>query len=173
MNAQAESQRLFFALWPDNKTRNAIAAVAKHVSGYHQGRAVNTDNLHLTLAFLGNIDEAQRDCVEAVAESISMTAFSLCLEHLGVFQRAKVLWLGIKEQPDALMQLAESLAVGARACGIQLDDKGFTPHVSLMRKIIQLHEVEVEPIHWNINQFCLVQSISHVEGVEYRVVKKW
>ena len=173
MNAQGQSQRLFFALWPDDATRKAITAVVKQAAQYHQGKLIRTDNLHLTLAFLGNVDEAQRDCVEAVAESISMTAFSLCLEHLGVFQREKVLWLGIKEQPDALVQLAESLGVGARACGIQLDGKGFTPHVSLMRKVNQLHEFEVESIHWDVNQFCLVQSISHEEGVQYQVVRSW
>lgn len=173
MVSKQTTQRLFFALWPDNRTRNAIAAVAKQATGYHHGKLIRTDNLHLTLAFLGNIDEAQRDCVEAVAESISITPFSLCLEHLGIFQRAKVLWLGIKEQPDALMQLAESLAVGARACGVQLDEKGFTPHLSLMRKVNQLHEFEVESIHWEVNRFCLVQSISHEEGVQYQVVKSW
>ena len=173
MNAQAESQRLFFALWPDDATRKAIAAVVKQAAQYHQGNPIRTDNIHLTLAFLGNVNKAQRDCVETVAESLSITPFSLCLEHLGVFPRAKVLWLGIKEQPDTLMQLANNLANGARDCGIKLDEKDFKPHVSLIRKANQLHELEVEPIYWNINQFCLVQSISHVEGVEYQVVKSW
>ena len=173
MSFEPIKQRLFFALWPDDATRKAMTAVVEQAAQYHQGKPIRTDNLHLTLAFLGNVDEAQHVCVEAVAESISMAAFSLCMEHLGVFQRAKVLWLGIKEQPDALIQLAESLAVGARACGIQLDDKGFTPHVSLMRKVNQLHDLEVEPIHWEVNRFCLVQSISHEEGVQYQVIKSW
>lgn len=173
MNAQAESQRLFFALWPDDKTRKIIAKLVQRVIPHHQGKPIRTDNLHLTLAFLGNVNNAQRDCVEAVAESLSITPFSLCLDHLGVFSSAKVLWLGIKEQPDALTQLANNLANGARDCEIKLDEKAFKPHVSLIRKTNQLHELEVEPIYWNINQFCLVQSIPHREGVEYRVVKSW
>ena len=173
MSSKQTMQRLFFALWPDDKTRKAIASVAKQVSSHHQGKPIHTDNLHLTLAFLGNVNNAQRDCMENIAESLSITPFNLCLEHLGVFPRAKVLWLGIKEQPNALTQLANDLAKGAKDCAIKLDEKAFKPHVSLMRKVNRLHEVEVEPIHWNVNQFCMVQSISHVEGVEYQVVKSW
>jgi len=173
MNVQTNSQRLFFALWPDDKTRKAIAAVVKQASQHHKGKLIRTENLHLTLAFLGNVNPTQRECVEALAESISIIPFNLCLDRLGVFPRPKVLWLGIKEQPDALTQLANNLANGARDCEIKLDEKAFKPHVSLIRKTNQLHELEVEPIYWNINQFCLVQSISHVEGVEYQVVKSW
>jgi len=173
MSVQTKSQRLFFALWPDNKVRKAISAVGKRAAQQHQGRLVATDNLHLTLSFLGNVSNSQRDCIGRLAESISITPFSLCLEHLGVFPRARVLWLGIKEQPNPLKQLAARLDKGARDCGIQLADQGFTPHVTLMRKVNQLHEFEVEPIHWDVNQFCLVQSVSHPQGVEYRVLKIW
>lgn len=167
------TQRLFFALWPDDAVRNSIASFAKQAAEHHQGKRVRTDNLHLTLAFLGNVDDIQRDCVEAMASSLTMTSFSLCLEHTGIFPRPKVLWLGVKENPDALMQLAASLRQGAQDCGVQLNDKGFNPHVTLMRKVTQLHDVELEPIHWKVNNFCLVQSISQPEGVEYRVVKSW
>jgi len=173
MNTHAESQRLFFALWPDDETRNAIARIVKQVAPLHQGKSIRTDNLHLTLAFLGHVNKAQRDCVERVAESISITPFSLCLEHLGVFPRAKVLWLGIKEQPEALIQLANKLANGARNCEIKLDEKAFKPHVSLIRKVNRLSELEIEPIYWSVNQFCLVHSTSHDGEVGYRVVKSW
>ena len=173
MSAQTKSQRLFFALWPDNKVRKAISAVGKQAAQQHQGRLVATDNLHLTLSFLGNVNHSQRNCIERLAESISITPFSLCLEHLGIFSRAKVLWLGIKEQPNPLKQLAARLDEAARDCGIQLDGQGFNPHVTLMRKVNQLHEIEVDPIRWDVNQFCLVHSVSHPEGVEYRVLKIW
>jgi len=173
MNVQTNSQRLFFALWPDDKTRKAIASVVKQASQHHRGNSIRTDNLHLTLAFLGNVNLMQRECVEALAESMSITPFSLCLDHLGVFPRPKVLWLGVKEKPDALKQLATRLGKGARDCGIKLDGKGFNPHVTLMRKVSKLNEFQVEPIYWNVDQFCLVQSISHPEGVEYQVVKRW
>jgi len=173
MNVPTNSQRLFFALWPDDRTRKAIASVVKQACQQHKGKPISTGNLHLTLAFLGNVNPNQRECLEVLAESVSMTPLSLCLEHLGVFPRPRVLWLGVKEQPDALMQLAAKLSDGARDCGIKLDNKGFNPHVSLMRKVSTLSEFAIQPIHWKANQFCLVHSISQPEGVEYRVVKSW
>ena len=173
MSLKQTTQRLFFALWPDDKTRNAIATVVKQAAQHHQGKLIRTDNLHLTLAFLGNVNQAQRESVEVLAESISMTPFSLCLEHLGVFPKPKVLWLGVKEQPDSLKQLALSLEKGARDCGIKLDGKGFNPHVSLMRKVNQLHAFEIDPIHWDVNQFCLIHSVTQPEGMTYQVVRKW
>lgn len=167
------SQRLFFALWPDDGVRHIIATITKQVVAQHYGKPVCVENLHLTLAFLGNVNQTQRDCVEAVAESISITPFSLCLDHLGVFPKPKVLWMGLQEQPDALMQLSEDLCRGAEGCGIALDKKTFNPHVTLMRKVKNLHALEIESVQWQVRDFCLVQSVSYPEGVEYRVIKRW
>ena len=166
-------QRLFFALWPDDEVRQSIARVAKQATEFHQGRVMRTDNLHLTLAFLGNVNEQQQECVETMASTVSMTPFNLCLDHVGIFQRPKVLWLGIKEKLDPLMQLAASLGKGAKDCGIKLDDKVFNPHVTLMRKVNCYQDMKIESIHWYVNNFCLVKSVLHPDGVEYRVVKQW
>lgn len=166
-------QRLFFALWPDDAVREACSLVLKQASKHHQGKAVHIDNLHITLAFLGYVSDAQRDCVEAVAESISMTPFTLRFDHTGWFKRPKVLWLGANETPDALMQLIASLNQGLRGCDIALDDRPFAAHLTLMRKVREFHEIEIEPIDWHVDRFCLVQSFTYPEGVEYQVVKSW
>jgi len=173
MPPSKNTQRLFFALWPDDKTRKAISVPVKQAAQYHQGKSIHINNIHLTLAFLGNVNQLQRECIEQCVESISMQPFSLCLEHLGIFPRPKVLWLGIKEQPGALTHLATSIEKCACDCGIKLDNKGFNPHVTLMRKVKQLNEFDVDPIHWDVNKFCLVESVSQPEGVEYKVVKSW
>lgn len=170
---QSNRQRLFFALWPDDEVRKAIAAVAKQAGQHHQGKVMRTDNLHITLAFLGYVSDAQHTCVEAVAESISMTPFNLHFDHIGWFKRPKVLWLGENETPDALVQLVANLNQGLRGCDIVLDDRPFHAHLTLMRKVKELHEMDVEPIDWHVDRFCLVQSFTHPEGVEYRVVKSW
>lgn len=170
---QQNRQRLFFALWPDDITRQRLAAVVKQAAQQHQGKVMHTDNLHITLAFLGDVSNAQRACVEAVADSISMTPFNLRLEPIGWFKRPKVLWLGADETPDALMQLVASLNQGLRSCDIALDDRPFATHLTLMRKVQRFNEMKIEPIDWRVDRFCLVQSFTHPEGVEYKVVKSW
>lgn len=167
------TQRLFFALWPDDTVRKALAAVVKQTAQHHQGKAMRPENLHITLVFLGNISATQRACAEAVADSINMMPFDLRLDHLGGFKRPQVLWLGARETPDALMQLAASLNRGLRGCDIAMDDRPFSTHLTLMRKIREFNERVIEPIDWHVDNFCLVQSLTHPEGVEYKVVKQW
>ena len=75
--------RLFFALWPDSRTRAAIAALAGQVAAQTGGRATAPDNVHLTLAFLG---AQPRDSVAALAAAATAAAldassFVLTLDH--------------------------------------------------------------------------------------------
>lgn len=170
---EAPKQRLFFALWPDDAVRNACANIIKQAKNNHNGKAVQLDNLHITLAFLGNVSTAQRECVEAVADSISMTPFKLEFDHVGWFKRPKVLWLGTQETPDALVQLVTGLGHGVRGCNIELDKRPFAAHLTLMRKVREFSELEIEPVEWCVDRFCLVQSFTYPEGVEYRVVRSW
>jgi 2'-5' RNA ligase len=170
---QQPKQRLFFALWPDDEVRDACSRVLKQAQKKHDGKSVHLDNLHITLAFLGYVSDAQRACAESVADSISMTPFNLRFDQVGWFKRPKVLWLGANETPDALMQLVASLNQGLRGCDIMLDERPFAAHLTLMRKVREFSEMEIEPIDWHVDRFCLVQSFTHREGVEYKVVKSW
>ena len=65
---EGENQRLFFALWPDEGTRERLATLALDDITV---RWVSRDNLHVTLAFLGSVDKHARSCVEHVASQIA------------------------------------------------------------------------------------------------------
>jgi 2'-5' RNA ligase len=170
---QQNRQRLFFALWPDDEVRDACARILKQAQKNHDGKPVYLNNLHITLAFLGYVSDAQRACAEAVADTINMEPFNLRFDQTGWFKRPKVLWLGAKETPDALIQLVASLNQGLRGCDIMLDERPFAAHLTLMRKVGKFSKMEIEPIDWHVDRFCLVQSFTHPEGVEYRVIKSW
>jgi len=167
------SRRLFFALWPDDNVRQQLTQIKNKAGQCHQGKTMQPANLHLTLVFLGNVNQQQYDCIVDQAEQITFSPFDLCLGHIAAFQKAKVLWLGLQERPDALMLLAESLHQQAADCGIQLDNKPFNPHVTLMRKVSRLHKMEIEPVSWSVDHFCLVESHTYPEGVQYKVIKTW
>ena len=58
--------RLFFALWPDEPARGRLAPLAAEVAAQASGKPVPIAKLHLTLAFLGEVDAARIDrAVEA------------------------------------------------------------------------------------------------------------
>lgn len=169
----SESLRLFFALWPDDEVRKQLGKIQREAALQHRGKVVKVDNLHITLAFLGNVPTTDLPCLEKMAERIRFTPFTLQLDHLGVFTRARVLWLSASGVPDALQGLASEVNEGVEACGFDVDKRPFKAHLTLMRKVKYLRDFPIKPITWQVNSFCLVQSHTWPEGVQYEVIRRW
>lgn len=118
--ALPESLREALGAWP----RPAIPAAWARPEG-----------LHLTLAFLGGIDGTE--AVDAVMDAVAPRhrAFALRTAGLGGFpspERARVLWLGVEEEPR-LRALAESLRAALSAAGLPFEARPFAPHITLAR----------------------------------------
>lgn len=168
------TRRLFFALWPGHRTRDAMYKVAHALKKQTDGRLVNFENLHITLAFVGSVTEEQQHCMEQVASRISIPRFSLTLSELGFWPKPKVAWIGAKVLPEGLMQLANTLNANLETCGYQPEKRPFQAHITLLRKA-KRHpkDTETTEILWPVDRFVLVESIMHAEGVEYQVVAEW
>ena len=173
-SSQYRPQRLFFALWPDDILRQQLVHRSKPLVQAAHGRPVPAENLHITLAFLGNVDARQRDCVECMAETIACSSFDLALDSFGHWSRPRVLWFGASETPEPLRLLTESLFAGARECGLSLDARAYSPHLTLMRKVSHAPKKrDIDPISWSVDRFVLVSSVAVPQGVRYEVVRKW
>ena len=171
--ANPGSQRLFFALWPDPVVRARLAALLPGLAA-QTGQAVAADNLHLTLAFLGNVSPAQRQCMEAWAGRLGPVALNLTLDRLGYWPGPRVAWLGPSRWPEALDALALAFAEGMRHCGLRPDHRSYTPHITLLRKARALPDAPADlPISWQTQGFVLCESRSGEAGVEYRVLRRW
>lgn len=169
----AATQRLFFALWPDADARTALAALAQD-HARHNGCAVAPTNLHVTLAFVGGVSAAQRQCLEAAAATVTAPAFSLKLDRLGFWARPRILWAGTSAPPIEMMVLVKTLHAALMPCGFQPDPRPFQAHVTLARKAQRAPGVHaVSPIVWRADTFCLVESVTGERGVEYHVVRHW
>ena len=79
----AASLKLFFALWPDSGTRDVLAATAGVLRRTCGGRAPPAHNLHLTLAFLGNVPAARLPELEDLAAAVHTEPFVLELDRIG------------------------------------------------------------------------------------------
>ncbi|MGK0673914.1 MAG: RNA 2',3'-cyclic phosphodiesterase [Halothiobacillaceae bacterium] len=120
-------RRLFFALWPDETTRRRLAAFLK-VLPRGKGRDMRAENLHLTLAFLGDCEEGLLTCLAEVGSSLTGQPFELTFDRLGHFQRARVLWLGLSRPPVELFELQAHLAdLLASRCGVPRAERPFAP----------------------------------------------
>ena len=167
------TRRLFFALWPDNLVRTrcdwyAAALLGKRV------RRVPTENLHITLGFAGSVGTEVSQCLEAQADRIALTPFDLQIDHLGYWHRQRLLWMGPTHTPDGLWELVTAIRDSFDVCGLDRDRRTFQAHMTLARKFDRpLAAPEAPAIDWNVDSFCLVQSVNSEDGVSYRVLRRW
>lgn len=168
------TERLFFALWPDDDLRHTIRRHCKALLRHGGGRPMAVENLHITLAFLGNTTLEQRACVERAADAIRVPPFELTIDHAAHWPRPRVLWIGPSEQPQPLLDLAAALHEGATACGLKLDARPYRAHLTLMRKVARPPaQMGIRPFVWPVDRFVLVRSKTLPEGVRYEVVREW
>lgn len=166
-------RRLFFALWPDETTRRTIAKLARGLPR-RRGRPIPEANLHITLAFIGAVDENVHTCLQSRAAAIEGHAFVLSLTQVGYFPRSRILWLGADACPEALSSLVRRLNEALEFCGIRPDLRLYRPHVTLMRDAEPAPaKREVVPIDWRIDQFCLMESHTRPEGARYEILQSF
>lgn len=165
--------RYFFALWPDDKVRRRLETISKQLPD-DCGRRVMIDNLHITLIFLGNVGDAVMEGMRRDVDDIKGRPFSLTLDRCGWWKRPQVIWLGTDTIAEDLVELVARLKDIAAGHGLGTDSRPYAPHLTLVRKARRpLTGFSYVPVHWEIRDFCLVQSITHATGVEYRVVQNW
>lgn len=101
-------------------------------------RWVASHNIHLTLQFLGEIEETQVPFLVARLEEVvgRHDPIQLRIEGLGCFpnyNRPNVIWCGVAGTLQALARLQSEVAAATHDAGIQGDDKPFKPHLTIGR----------------------------------------
>ena len=179
-SAKQKVQRLFFALWPDEDVREQLRQCQQSqpfkqlLLENDRSRVVFPGNFHITLAFLGNVDESQKACVEQIANGIQCPPFAFMLNRAGHWLKPRILVVGPDEMPKVLVTLATHLRDGAIKCGVQMDMRPYNAHVTLMRKIVKAPEgLAINPFPWVAKRFVLIESITQPEGVRYEVIQEW
>lgn len=165
-------KRLFFALWPDGETRQSLLRV-NHLIRAQAIKAVTPGNFHVTLVFLGNVDDSTALLLNQHIDEISVKAFELTFDCVSYWSRPKILCLTCSQFNSEITALAASLDKQARDCGLPTDTRPYTPHITMARHVRHAPEINFDPIVWRAESFCLVQSCSEPGGVVYRVLQQW
>ena len=125
---------------PDEAASELDQVVAPLRPAWPELRWTGRDAWHLTLAFLGEVDETviARLAVRLERAARRHPSLSLSMSGAGAFpvaSRARVLWTGIEGDRRGLGQLAASVAAGARRAGAPPADggRGYQPHLTLAR----------------------------------------
>lgn len=124
--------RLFVALDMPARQRQRLQSLCH---GVRDARWVPEENLHLTLRFIGELEEPRADDVIASLQSVTAGEFSLTLDgvsHFKTGRRIRSLWAGVAPCV-ALLTLQERIDGALRRVGLPVDGRRFTPHVTLAR----------------------------------------
>lgn len=132
-------------------------------------------NLHLTLLFLGSVDDALEACLcRAIDPAALPSRFRLMLDQSGVWPRSHIAWIAPRETPPALMQLNAALCDVGDRCGLARERRPYTPHVTLSRNFKgKVVAATVNPIQWDINELVLMESRPRPEGSVYSILQRW
>jgi 2'-5' RNA ligase len=169
----ANFSRMFFALWPDDTTRQKLVRLCQSIQA-KKFKWVLPQNFHVTLVFLGNIDTTAELLMKKSAAAISAEPFVVTFDRLIYWSKPKVLCLTSRQQPPGeLGMLVEALGLAVESCGLQIDTKPYTPHITLARHCNAFAEQDYESVVWRAESFCLVESCSESSGVFYKVIQQW
>ena len=173
MNSKAK-RRLFFALWPNDQIRHLIVEQFKQLPKALNGRAIQPHNLHITLNFVGSVNQDIQACMQAAAKTIRAKSFICNLDCFGYFSRSKTLWLGSQDTPAGLTHLHNELSEALTNCGYSAEKRIFKPHITLIRKCTLEDSPKTDfSIAWPIDSFALVESHRDQHGANYQVIETY
>jgi len=161
--------RLFIALWPPPEVREAIATTAQTIVWPAGARRIAPSKLHLTLHFLGDVDDGTVPALRA-ALAVRAACFELRLDRLQAWPGG-LLVLCPGGIPAALVQLHADLAQRLSALGLRVEARAFRPHVTLARHAPAVcAQHDLAPVQWPVCGHALV--CSEPQG-GYAVLQAW
>ncbi len=163
--------RLFFACWPPRETAQALGRWAAEVRNESGGKLTSMENIHLTLAFLG---EADADAASGAARRVKGSQHELPVDAARYVKRNQMLWVGPSEAPQALLALAADLRASLARGGFTLEERPFAAHVTLLRKAGRPAAIPPLPsVSWPVDEFLLVSSKSSSAGSTYAPLERF
>lgn len=143
-------------------------------------KIVKRENIHLTLRFLGEIDEGRVSEITDLLQEIRFKTFSLSLKGVGVFPNERfirVIWIRLEKGEKELNQIASLIEKGLRTIGFPPDNKKFSPHLTIARVRSKRDSDKMIPyLHkWkdrdfgqqSVNTFRLKKSVLTTTGPVY------
>lgn len=178
--ASTEVHRLFFALMPDDATRERLATVAGALRASRPGlraRWIHPDRYHATLHFLGDHAALRPGLVEdaiAAADKLRAASFNWTLDGVTSFRGREPPCVLHGVETCAPLQalwsaLGKTLALAGQGARLE---RSFTPHVTLAYSHgTMLESAEVDAVEWPVTDFVLVHSVVGQGG--YQTLGRW
>ncbi len=177
--------RLFIAIDLPSEVCKTLVQIQQQIANMQiiEGSYTRPEQLHITLKFIGAVDEALIPQIIERLKKIDFKAFTSRLKHLGAFHprsNTPVMWLSVEETSvSALAQCIEN----ALADIVPRSNKALANHITIARaknvldkkKFTQLlRDFKIEPqLPFWISEFVLKSSITHPQGAEHTIIERF
>jgi 2'-5' RNA ligase len=171
--------RLFIAVDVPEPVKDAIESdVVEPMRDRLPGaRWTRPEGRHLTLKFLGNVDDERLDEITSTIRPVGgrHAPFPAAFAELGGFpntRRPRVLWVGLGQGAPAMAELAADLERELEPLGFEMEGRPFHGHFTLARfprpRVIEaMPSVVVPDSTFDVNEFVLFRSQLHPKGARY------
>ena len=166
--------RLFVAVNFTDPTRARLAALRDELRQKAAcGRFSASENLHLTLVFLGECDAEQVTSAKAAMDAVNFSGpFTVTVDRIGRFRRNRgdIWWAGVRESKP-LSNLYQDLTDKLAAAGFEIEKRKYSPHITLAREVVTNEPPgEIEPFNETVSAIELMKS-EHIRGkLTYTVI---
>ena len=163
------TRTLFFALWPDNRQRDRMRDFISPVAKLVEGRATDRRDWHVTLAYIGELEERFIGELQESAREVEFEPFRLRLDRLEFWPRPKIAALVPPRIPPEHEKLVESLRGIVIAAGIEPALRVYRPHITVVRNARPFETqrlAQSATTEWS--SFELVESIKERGSTIYR-----
>lgn len=147
-------------------------------------KKVKTNQIHLTLRFIGRMNDEKLSQLKRDLSSVEFNRFQLQLDGIGFFPQVKppkVIWVGVEESPELNDLQSRVNKIVTRVTEMEADHP-FNPHITLARikkpgvsrqDVISLTESLPAGGTFEVGQFFLVKSERDNHGAVHRTIRKY
>lgn len=147
--------RLFIAIQLSDAMKDALAAAQDEMYSHGvRGNFTTRENMHLTLAFIGEYPDKEQ--VMDALSSVSFSSFSIALKGMGCFR--DLWWTGMEESAP-LTAVVRRIRRALAENDIPFDKKRFSPHITLIRKATgTMPGIQIDKVSMPVKSISLMRS---------------
>ena len=159
--------RLFIAIRLSDAMKDALTAVQDEMYAHGvRGNYTTRENMHLTLAFIGEYPDKEQ--VMGALSSVSFSSFSIALKGMGCFRD---LWWAGMEESAPLTAVVRRIRRALAENEIPFDKKRFSPHITLIRKATgTMPGIQIDTVSMPVETISLMRSDRGKRGMIYTAV---
>jgi 2'-5' RNA ligase len=176
--------RLFVGLAVDEAVKETLERLTLRLRAKDDGLRWSTpDQWHVTLVFLGEVDDGARRRLVRELAGVRQPALTLRMKQLGVFERAGILHAEVEVAAE-LLRLYEAVATAVRRAGLDVEERPYRAHITVGRSRNKDGRKTIERLRraaeqqrlsgrWEAAEFLLYESQLSPGGSRYVVQERF